>query len=338
MSSVTRMLTVGLVSASLMMVGLASAADVGAEAHATKGAELLKKKKHGLALLEYEAAYGVAQDPKYLPRIAGLKEDLGDHAGAARAFSEYLRRGAAAADPKVRVEVMGELQRLLTHTGRVTLKCDVEGAEISEGDTKFGSTPMGEALILNPGAHVIAATKQGYEKATKRVTVKADETLSVTLEMKRDGTPLAAPPPKPAAAPAPAPEPEPEKAVEAAPEPAPAASPEPSHGGNKTARWIGFSAAGALAAGAVVTGILAAGELSSYEDKKGTLGVSRSDLEDTQSGARTLTIASVGLGLAAVGVFTVTLLTTGSKAAPDSQRGAMRVRFAGPGLVFEGRY
>ncbi|MDB4994152.1 MAG: hypothetical protein JWM74_1584, partial [Myxococcaceae bacterium] len=79
-----------------------------------------------------------------------------------------------------------------------------------------------------------------------------------------------------------------------------------------SSRWIGWTSAGALAAGAVVTGVVASGEASAFADKKGTLGVTRGELEDAQASARTWTLVSAGLGVAAVGVLTFTLLSSKS--------------------------
>lgn len=339
----------------VLLTGVAApawAAELSPDAHAAKGAELVKKKKLGPALVEYEQAYAGSQDVKYLPTIAKLKVDLADYAGGARAYSEFLHRGG---EPSLRGEVMNELQRLLAQTGRVSVQTSVEGAEIASGRTKLGTTPLPESVFLNPGTHVISATKAGYTRASKSVKVKADETVSVSLELKRDGSPLPAEAPKapvppvekappPAAEAAPAPPPAEPAAAEVAPSPEAAPEPSAPEGASKstkTLRVIGWSTAGALAAGAVVTTILTMGKVSDYQDKKETLGVTRGELESAQSGARTMAFLSVGLGVAALGVAGITLFATGSKGAspaPDGQRGGVNLRVAGPGLLFEGRF
>ena len=73
-------------------------------------------------------------------------------------------------------------------------------------------------------------------------------------------------------------------------------------------RWIGWTAAGALAVGAIATGIVAAGAASDFNDARDTLGTSRSAIEDAQSKTRLWTAVTLGLGAAAVTVATITIV------------------------------
>jgi hypothetical protein len=295
-----------------------------ADSHAAKGAALLKKKKVAEALAEYEQAYAASQDPKHILIVAKLRTQTEDAAGAARAYSEYLK---SSPDAQHRGEAMGELQRLLSGIGRVNVKCDQPGVSIAVDGAPMTSTPTLEPILVTPGPHTLTATKAGFATVTRSVTAKAEDTIAISIDMTTASgsaarviapepvvaKPAPAPAPPPPVAPAPVATPAPAPAVaNAEPAPPPATAPTTKPGGSS--RWIGWTAAGALAAGAVVTGIVAAGEASAFDDKKQTLGVTRAELEDAQTGARTWALVSAGLGVAAVGVLTITLLT--SKSAP----------------------
>jgi hypothetical protein len=220
---------------------------------------------------------------------------------------------------------MGELQRLLSGIGRVNVKCDQPGVSIAVDGAPMTSTPTLEPILVTPGPHTLTATKAGFATVTRSVTAKAEDTIAISIDMTTasgSAVPVIAPEPvvaKPAPAPTPPPPLAPAPVAPPAPavanaEPAPPATATTTTKPGGSSRWIGWTAAGALAAGAVVTGIVAAGEASAFDDKKQTLGVTRAELEDAQTGARTWALVSAGLGVAAVGVLTITLLT--SKSAP----------------------
>lgn len=354
-----------LVAAALLAVAAPVAAQPGeAEAHAKRGETLARKKHPAEALAELEKAWagGGGTDPaKVLFTIGKLREEAGDDAGAARAFTEFTRKYGAA-DPKRQALALGEIQRIITLVGRIAITCDQDGAQIAVDGAPVAVSPSPDPVLVNPGTHTVTATKSGLPKASRSIKIAADETAAVKLEMKGDGAsagamvaappppapkPVAAapPPPPPAPAPPPAaappPRPAPAVAKEASTEP-PAAEPDAAPASKSaheshTGRILGYGAAGALAAGAIVTGVVTAGKLSSLDDQKNSFGVNRADLDGAQSDARLFAFLTAGLAVGAVAVATITFVTS-QKSSHASSSSSARLVFTGAGARLEGRF
>ncbi len=66
---------------------------------------------------------------------------------------------------------------------RVTLRCELAGAEVSVDGRPRGSTPLGSALELKPGAHVLRVTKEGHTAWEQRVELSAGDAVGLTAEL-----------------------------------------------------------------------------------------------------------------------------------------------------------
>ena len=109
--------------------------------------------------------------------------------------------------------------------------------------------------------------------------------------------------------------------VVAAPKPKPAEVP-----------IVPWAVTGGLAVGTLVVGIFAAKSYGHYEDKRDSFPVTRSELDDAQSSARTLFIVTTALGAATVvaaGASTYFTLTATKKDSLRVEAGLGRVGLAG---------
>src|SRR5690606_31039955 len=103
--------------------------------------------------------------------------------------------------------------------------------------------------------------------------------------------------------------------------------------------WLGVGATGVLAAGAVATGVLGLSEASTLEELRNTPGASRQELDDAQSRARRMFIATDVLGLAALAMGGVAMYAVFS--AGDEEAKAVtdvKVSYSGSGVTLSGSF
>ncbi len=288
---------------------------------------------------------------------AQIKTKQEEPAGAMRAYQDYLRLAGASAPTKERAEAVMKIQDLSVEVGSIVVRAKAKGARVLVDGTFVGVTPLPEPVPVMPGKHVLAL-EGSSAKAT--VSVKEEQSVTVELEGAAPASVATAGPAtapttassKKGAKEAPAKEPAKEAAKETPQEPpldrrpiwkeldpfapekpekaeGPAAAaaaapqkeaPAPAGGGGSRKR-VGFVAAGALALGSAATAVLASAAISDFESKKDTLGTTRDELESAQGKATLLAGVSVALGVGAISVVTITLLSGRGEAKADASPG-----------------
>lgn len=191
--------------------------DVGeARARFRKGAELYAAKRWREAIDEFEAAYRLKPHGAIHYNVAQCRERLGDWPGAIRAYHDYLREVPDAKDRASVGAAVGALEAKLATSGVQTLLLYSEppGSEVRVDGHPRGRTPV--HVVLPPGTYEVALSLEGHAAAAEQVTLRADATRVVEVELRRTAAPAIAAPgpaagkadlsaPRPASAPLPSP-------------------------------------------------------------------------------------------------------------------------------------
>lgn len=260
-----------------------------------RGTQFYSDGAYELALIEFQRAYELAPSYKILYNVAQVNAQLGNYAGALKAFQRYLAEGGN--DDKRKAEVEREIQNLQARTATLDVKVNVDGAEILIDGVPIGTTPFKEPLLVNAGQRKLTARKAGRQQVDKMLALAGGD--SVTLEFSL--VEVAPPAPAPIA-----PVREKETIIERQ-----VVAPPTSY------VWIGWAATGLFAAGAIGTGVAAlvsAGDLKTARTtpltSTQTPDDKRAELDDLQSRARMLGIATDVLGGAAIVTGAVSLYFT----------------------------
>lgn len=299
----------GLVAAAVfgVLIGaprVAKADIAAAEALFREGRALMAKGKLAEACHKFSESERLDPSPGTLINLARCHAEQGRSASA---WAEYLA-AKRAAETAGRTELVEEARRQATalepslSTLTITAREPVPGLVVHRNGELLEATALGSKLPVDPGRYTITASAPGYEDYTTEVSVEAGAAAAaVTIP------PLE---PKPKASPSP-------------PE-APAASAEQAPPAPAVAHRSGPPLAGYVVGGAglVATGVgfafgaLAAGKYSSAKDACPThAGCSAQAMSDRRSAETEANVANVmiGVGLAAVAVGVVLVVTHGSK-------------------------
>jgi hypothetical protein len=267
-----------------------------------RGLELYGQGEYLLALIEFERAYELIPNYKVLYNIAQVRIQLSRYAKAREALASYLEQGGQEISSERRQQVQADLQMLAERTARLSIVTTQPGARILMDGVVVGTSPLSQPLLVNAGEHNVEVRKSGFETWTGRVTLagRDERSLPVTL--------IATPQPKPA----------PEIVVERRTEREIVTG-----GSSRSAMWISWAATGTLALGAGVVGYFGINKANDLESMRTDYGVTRQQLDDTKSSARTLFLISDLTGAAAVlmgGVALYLTLSTSDAAASPADR------------------
>lgn len=293
-----------------------------AQAFFDEGLRLHKAGDPRGAIKAFREAYARFPSFRVHYNIGQLCTRIGDAGCAVRAYERYVREGGDEVPAKRRAEVATEVKQLSKTLGRVTITCNVTGADVLLDDEPVGRTPLPEKLAVNGGQHKLVASLEDGTRGEKSFSLVAGGNTSVEIVLEKK------PPPPP---PTDTTEKEKEK-EEAARQAAAAKPPEPT-----AFPVVPWAVTGGLAVVTAVTGVLAAGAYSSYEDTKKAYPITRDELESSHGSARDLFLLSAAFGAATlVSAGVATYFTLGGKtpepakskdkaAASQGSRGIRRV-------------
>lgn len=283
--------------ATLLFSGAAHAQANEAEAkvHYQKGVDLYNDGAYTNALAELEKAYALSPHYRVLYSLALVRAQLSDFVGALRGFQEYL---AAAVDetPQRKAEVKERIEQLQQRVATVTVKVNVEDAEVYIDDQLKGTSPMPQPILVNPGSHKIYAKKGTAKTEPKALTLNAGSQNRIALELEGVAT------------------------TPSANVAATTTSPPPPPKAGSPLITIGLITTGVLAAGAATMGVLTLTKRSSLEEAQSQPN-SRANLESKADDISTFALVTDILTGAAVVAGGVTLYMILTKKPEPAQTG-----------------
>jgi hypothetical protein len=323
--------------------GSASAAPVGpvseenrkeAAERFKRGVQLQSDGNLDAAVLEFERAYELAPAYQVLFNIAVVYRDKNDRASALRAFERFLSEGGAKVDAKRRKEVEGEIAKLRDVVATVTIKSNVDGADVILDDTPLGKTPIKQPILVNVGRHKIEASKDGYKSDAQLFALAGRDERTITLNLKEIKVDPPPPPPPTNTAPPPPPP------TTAAPPPTTKVSTE---GGGQKGLGYGLAIAGVLGVG--LGGFFGLSARSAWSEAK-DLGCgdgkcptkAAQDKSESAKSNANLSTLGFGLGGAALVAGVILLVTAPSPKESAGLRVAPSVGKQEGGLHLMGRF
>jgi hypothetical protein len=161
-------------------------ADDAERAHLLKqrGDEAMDALRYADALAAYKQAFEITHNPALYYNQARAHQGLGDFAAA----YDFLERfdAEAPADLKARVP---QLQRLIddvrSRVARLTVRCNVSGAQVVLGSTVIGTTPIAREIRTNSGRVKLEVTAEGYRPFTRDLELPGGGATTVTADLLR---------------------------------------------------------------------------------------------------------------------------------------------------------
>ncbi len=281
-----------------------------------EGVQLAEAGKCDQAIEKLSRAESLYHAPTILDRLGECQVKVGQIVVGTENLNRVVREQLPANAPKAFRDAQARAQKALDaalpRIGHLTVNVEPKEAKVTVtvSDVPVPAALLGVERPTDPGTHEVVASAPGYLTQKTTVTLAEAGRETVTLSLTLDPN---APKEEPAPAPVTAPQP-------LMPEQQP---PPPASASSNSAKTIGYVLIGVGAAGVVTGGITGAMALQ----KKGDLdcpdnhcgGAQKDDFDSAKSLALVSTI-SFAVGIPAVAVGTVLLLTSGSSQQKASQK------------------
>ncbi|MBX3188497.1 MAG: PEGA domain-containing protein [Labilithrix sp.] len=151
-------------------------------AHHRRGLELFDEGDFRLALIEFERAYAIGGSARILFNIGQVHYQLNNYAKARLALERYLAEGGDAITPKRRADVERDLAALRQRTATLSVRVNVDGAEIAINDATMGKAPLERALV-DAGTLRVQITRAGYATRVTEITLAGGDQQVVTIDL-----------------------------------------------------------------------------------------------------------------------------------------------------------
>lgn len=238
-----------------------------ARARFDRGLQLYADGDYQLALIEFDRAYLLVNNYRVLYNIGQVSIQLRRYARARQALEQYLQKGGVEIPDQRRQEVLLDIERLKSRTAHVAVVLSQQGAQILVDGAPVATTPLKEPLLLAAGKHSLQARAPGYDTIEEhfvlaggdRVTWKPQLTETKAPVVKVENRTIV---------------------VEKNPEL------------GETWLWLGWGTTGVLALGAVTTGVLGLDAASDLEDLRNQTDPTPGELQDAQSRAKRMFLAT----------------------------------------------
>ena len=150
-----------------------------------QGNQRLAVGKCAQALESYQQAKRlVPASYKIEVNLATAYECLGQRVRAVEHLQLFLAQSDVDADREMRARVEGKLQLLDARLARLTVACEIDGAEVLVDQVAIGWTPI-RRVRIEPGLRSIVVRKAGFEDFTVEVRARAGESARVQVPWRK---------------------------------------------------------------------------------------------------------------------------------------------------------
>ena len=155
----------------------------GAEALLAEGNRLFDKKDYPAALVKFQQAHQLQQDPSILVNLGLTLEKLDRLPEAAARFEQFLEEADVKADARQIKGIRPKLDALRKKLGSFTLVCEVGGAAVIIDGKPAGTTPLGHRLYVTPGRHEVTVIGAGNQPFKEELVLLPGEHQKITATL-----------------------------------------------------------------------------------------------------------------------------------------------------------
>jgi hypothetical protein len=129
----------------------------------------------------FQASFELRANPTVLYNLASTQRALFEYPASIASFERYLELMGERAEAAERAEILEWIGAMSESVARVLIEAPA-GAAISLDGTEVGRAPLPEPLLVDPGPHVLVATREGYAPARSEIRPDGGAELTVQLE------------------------------------------------------------------------------------------------------------------------------------------------------------
>jgi hypothetical protein len=155
-----------------------------ARAEYEAGRILYADKDFGNAIVKFEKAHELSNDPRLLWNIAVCQKNLRRYGKMLRTIKRYRQEAAAMLSDDEKAQSVEIIKTVETFVSALKLRVSEAGAEVFVDDEKLATSPVAEPIMVDVGNRRIRITKPGFREVTitRQIVGGGEVTLEVAME------------------------------------------------------------------------------------------------------------------------------------------------------------
>jgi PEGA domain len=135
------------------------------------------------ALVEFQRAYDLSQNPRVLYNVGVVEKLLTHYARAVSAWNRELTEGAGKLTPAETTELKNAIGIVQQFVTTIDVTANESAATLYIDDYAVGQTPFTASVPIDVGKHTLRLSKAGFVDATQQVEVASGQKTSVTFKI-----------------------------------------------------------------------------------------------------------------------------------------------------------
>jgi hypothetical protein len=135
------------------------------------------------ALVEFQRAYDVSQNPRVLYNVGVVEKLLTHYARAVAAWNRELTEGAGKLTPGEVTDIKNAIGIVQQFVTTIDVTANESDATLSIDDYSVGKTPFAGPVNIDVGKHTLKLTKTGFADGTQQVEVASGQKTPVTFKL-----------------------------------------------------------------------------------------------------------------------------------------------------------
>jgi hypothetical protein len=140
-----------------------------ARAEFEAGARLFNERDYSAALVKFNRAHELSQDPRALYNVALCQHNLGEYAQALASVQRYLELEPPEAGRDRATELLEDIAQFVSP---LWVQSNEAGARVFIDDEPVATTPMQVPVTVNQGRRLVRVTKPGFRPAAQWVRIR----------------------------------------------------------------------------------------------------------------------------------------------------------------------
>jgi hypothetical protein len=135
------------------------------------------------ALVEFQRAYDLSQNPRVLYNVGVVEKLLTHYARAVAAWNRELTEGAGKLTPAETTEIKNAIGIVQQFVTTIDITANEPAATLYIDDYAVGQTPFTASVSIDVGKHTLKLSKSGFVDATQQIEVASGQKSSVTFKL-----------------------------------------------------------------------------------------------------------------------------------------------------------
>lgn len=157
-----------------------------AKAEYEAGKILFQAKDFGNAIIKFEKAYEISNDPRLLWNVAVCQKELRRYTKMLATIKKLLADGGPLLTEQDKQDATAIVGTVMNFVSPLKLTVNEPGADVFIDNEKVGTTPLAEPVTVDVGTRAIRVAKKGFKERTESLLVGGGGEVSLAIRLEKE--------------------------------------------------------------------------------------------------------------------------------------------------------